>query len=240
MTPSRPKKSNRDVERRYFEAFRQAYTLPSGVVEYADRPDILVNGERTTGIELTRFYLQPGGSLGSEQRQMPLRRSVVSDAHKLHLSNGGRKFELTIGFDTARPITSVRKRTLAKELVALGAALSADERGPVDPERFEASPEISSIYLNNKEYEDAKWSVCQVYSVDLMSPTELEKIVREKESKAAEYLPCDSYWLLIIVDYMDNAQEQEVSVRHVRIASTVFEKIIVYKPGFNDILQVWP
>jgi len=73
-----------------------------------------------------------------------------------------------------------------------------------------------------------------------LSPTGLEKIVREKESKAAEYLPCDAYWLLIIVDWMDNAQEQEISVQSVKIASNVFERIIVYKPDFDDILEVWP
>jgi len=36
MTPSRPKKSNREVERRYFEEFRQTYNFPSGLIEHAD------------------------------------------------------------------------------------------------------------------------------------------------------------------------------------------------------------
>lgn len=240
MTPRLRKKTTRDIERHYFEEFSKAYKLPNGAVEYADKPDVLVRGQRTTGIEVTRFYLQPGGSLGSEQKQKPLREGAVSDAHKLHRSAGGKKFELTIGFETDRPITSARRKLLPKELAAFAATIHANESGPIDPELFEAMPEVSSIYLNGKEYDDAKWSVCQVYSVDLMSPTELEKIVREKESKAAEYLPCDDYWLLIIVDWMDNAQEQEISVQPVKIASNVFQRIIVYKPGFEDILEVWP
>jgi len=45
---------------------------------------------------------------------------------------------------------------------------------------------------------------------------------------------------LIIVDWMDNAQEQEISIGHVKIPSNVFQRIIVYKPGFDDILVVWP
>jgi hypothetical protein len=240
MTPRLPKKTTRDIERHYFEKFSKAYKLPDGAVEYADKPDILVRGERTIGIELTRFYLQPGGSLGSEQKQKPLRDSVISDAHKLHRSADGKKFELTIGFETDSPITSARRKALPKELAAFAATIGASKSGSIDPELFEAMPEISYIYLNAKEYDNAKWSVCQVYSVDLMSPTQLEKIVREKESKAAEYLPCDDYWLLIIVDYMDNAQEQEISVQRVKIASNVFQRIIVYKPGFEDILEVWP
>jgi hypothetical protein len=240
MTQRLPKKTTRDIERHYLEVFGKAYKLPDGVVEYADRPDILIRGARTTGIELTCFYLQPGGSLGSEQKQKPLREGVLSDAHKQHRNAGGKKFELTIGFETDRPITSARRKVLPKELAAFAATIGANKSGPIDPELFGAMSEISSIYLNNKEYDDAKWRVCQVYSVDLMSPTELEKIVREKESKAAGYLPCDDYWLLIVVDWMDNAQEQEISVQHVKIASKVFQKIIVYKPGFEDILVVWP
>lgn len=73
-----------------------------------------------------------------------------------------------------------------------------------------------------------------------MSQEGLEKIIKEKESKAAEYRRCDAYWLLIIVDWRDNAQDQEISVEGIKISSEVFERIIVYKPGFEDINEVWP
>jgi hypothetical protein len=232
--------TNRDIERHYFEKFSEAYKLPHGAAVYADKPDVLLKGARTIGIEMTRFYLQPGGSLGSEQQQKPRRERVVSDAHKLHRSAGGKNFELTIMFNPDRPITSTRGKILPKELAAFAATISADRSGAVDADLLEGMPEVHSIYLNSKEYDDAKWSVCQVYSLDLMSAKGLEEIVREKESKAAEYAPCDAYWLLIIVDWRDNAQDQEISVEGVKIASNVFEKIIVYKPGFEDIAEVWP
>ena len=61
-------KTNRDIERHYFEQFNEAYKLPNDAAEYADRPDVLLRGERTIGIEITRFYLQPGDSPGSEQQ----------------------------------------------------------------------------------------------------------------------------------------------------------------------------
>ena len=192
------------------------------------------------GVEITRFYLQPGGSPGSEQKQQPRREDVVSDANELHRAAGGKKFELTITFNPDRPITSARKKILPKQLAVLAASLGAANSEPLRATLFDGIPEVSSIYLNSKEYDDAKWSVCQVYSLDLMSAEGLEGIVREKESKAAEYLPCDAYWLLIIVDWRDNAQDQEISVEDVKIASNVFERIIVYKPGFEDIVQVWP
>ena len=233
-------KTNRDIERHYFEQFSAAYELPNGTAEYADRPDVLLRGKRTIGIEMTRFYLQPGGSPDSEQKQRPRREAVVSDAHQLHRGVGGKNFELTITFNPDRPITLARKKILPRELAALAASIGTVNSGPIDVELLEGMPEVCSIYLNSKEYDDAKWSVCQVYSLDLMSAEGLQRIVREKESKAAEYLPCDAYWLLIIVDWRDNAQDQEISVESVKIASDVFERIIIYKPGFEDIVEVWP
>jgi hypothetical protein len=41
-----------------------------------DKPDVTLTGERTIGIEVTRFYLQPGSSPESKQRQRPLRNAV--------------------------------------------------------------------------------------------------------------------------------------------------------------------
>jgi len=214
--------------------------VPLGVSHRVHATDVLLKGERTIGIEMTRFYLQPGGSPGSEQQQKPRRERVVSDAHDLHRNAGRKKFELTITFNLDRPITSARRKILPKELAALAATISADRSGPIDADLLGGMPEVHSIYLNGKEYDDAKWRVSQVYSLDLMSAEELEQIVREKESKAAEYAPCDAYWLLIIVDWRDNAQDQEISVEGVKIASSIFERIIVYKPGFEDIVEVWP
>jgi hypothetical protein len=240
MSPTIPRKTNRDIERNYFEQFAKAYALPNGVHEYGDKPDVILESTRTIGIEMTNFYLQSGGSSGSEQRQRPLRQVVVTDAQNLFCGAGGRKFELSIGFNPEKPISSARKKILPKELAALAASISANESGRVDGDLFEGSPEVSFVYLNSKEYDDAKWSVAQVHAVDLMSAAGLAEIVREKEAKAAEYARCDAYWLLIIVDRTDPAQEQEISVQGIKIASNIFEKIIVYKPGFEDIVEVWP
>lgn len=73
-----------------------------------------------------------------------------------------------------------------------------------------------------------------------MSAVRLREIVADKESKAADYAPCDAYWLLIVVDWADAAQDQEITTTRLKLASEVFEKIIVYKPGFEDIAEVKP
>jgi hypothetical protein len=84
----------------------------------------------------------------------------------------------------------------------------------------------------------AKWNIGQGHDFGLMSQARLTEIVRLKEQKVKKYRPCDAYWLLVIVDFMSAAQEQEIRVDGLRISSAVFEKIIVYKPNFDHILDV--
>jgi len=103
---------------------------------------------------------------------------------------------------------------------------------------FQAIPEISYVYLNALEYQDARWRVCQVHTVDFMCKESLKRIVREKESKRIEYEPCDSYWLLIIVDPRDPAQDQEIMISGLQISSDKFEQIIIYKPFYEEVAVV--
>jgi len=52
---------NSDIEQYYFEMFRRDYPLPEGVVEYGDKPDVILRGARTIGIEIRNFFLENGG-----------------------------------------------------------------------------------------------------------------------------------------------------------------------------------
>jgi len=102
-------------------------------------------------------------------------------------------------------------------------------------------PEIESIWLNSEERPDATWiRPGQVYSYEEMSATRLQAIVAEKESKASNYASCDAYWLLIVVDWADSAQDQEITTTGLKLSSGVFEKIIIYKPGFEEIVELKP
>ena len=84
----------------------------------------------------------------------------------------------------------------------------------------------------------ARWRLAQSHSFGRMSTQRLMEIIKEKEAKAAEYAKCEAYWLLIVVDFRDAAQEQEIRIDDFTTTSPVFEKIIVYKPYFEHILDV--
>ena len=84
----------------------------------------------------------------------------------------------------------------------------------------------------------ATWHVSQGHDFGIMSQTQLIEIITEKEEKAQGYARCDAHWLLIVVDSSSAAQEQEIRRDEgLNVSSNVFQKIIVYKPFFEHILE---
>jgi len=228
------RKSNKEMERYYFEKFRRDYPLP-GEPDYGDKPDVILKGKKI-GIEITNFYLDKGDLPESEQRQSKLRELVVSKAQQIYLANGGKRIELSFTFDKERPIRD--QGQLAKKIAELAKSIEGRMAGVINKENFKEIPEISFVYLNPEEYEDTKWQVVQCYSGSVMDRAKLEEIVQAKEAKVKDYQPCDAYWLLVVVDFMNPAQDQEIEIDGFeKINSTTFEKVFVYKTISRQVLE---
>lgn len=229
--------SQQDIERYYFEQFRRAAGLDA-LPAYGDKPDVLLCTDRKIGVEITNFYVRPGAEEASEQRQRERRQEVVEAAGERYRAAGGRRFELTIQFDPKRPIRSRRKAVLIAELADLASRIEGYPRGQVPGALFEQSKELLTVWLNPRDYRDAAWHVSQVHSPDIVSSQRLQAIVREKETKAHDYVPCAAYWLLVVVNFADPAQDQEISVGTLTVAASVFERVILFKPAFDEIVEV--
>jgi len=71
-----------------------------------------------------------------------------------------------------------------------------------------------------------------------MSRDRLVEIIKSKERRASQYEKCDAYWLLIVVDFMNSAQDQEIRFDGFdKIQTAVFEKVIVYKTLYGHVLE---
>ncbi len=229
--------SNKEIEKHYFEKFRGHYQLPSGNIIYGDKPDVIIDGERKIGIEITNFYIEGGSLPESEQRQSKLREKAVSRAHSSYKKKG-KKITITFGFDKANPIPIGHLKTLVKKLVDFARRIENFETGELRKDLFKTIPELSFVYLNAKEYDDARWRVVQLYTAPMMSEDRLLEIVREKEKLVPEYEKCDAYWLLVIVDSFDRSQEQKIPNDILdEIETDVFEKVIVYEPWAGRVLE---
>jgi hypothetical protein len=232
------KPSNGKIERHYFEQFAKIFVLPDGCIVYGDKPDVVIRGVRKIGIEITNLFVQSGNLPESEQRQRPLRERVIAEAHKLYLADGGRKLKLTFCFDTTTPISPARMKALSKDLAQFARSCDSQDSGKIHKHLFRGTtPEIRSIYVDAKDYADAKWRTMQVHSLGLMSKDDLKAVVRANESKSGDYEMCDVYWLLVVVDGIDAAQEQEVRTDDPHVSSSVFQRVIVFHT-FGHIVEV--
>jgi hypothetical protein len=275
--------NNQELERYFFEIFAKAYPLPPGEIIYADRPDVLIKGAQTVGIEITNFYTNEGASPASEQVQSKLRKDAVAEGHRLFQESGGANINVTFSFDKKHPIKNIK--VLPKQLADLGHHIENWENGQIPNSVFSDITELDFVYLHARElqYDDdpdekfpngqpdvsedpagwaeyrnrrearalkkgiykplqspGRWKLGQGHEFGLMSVSRLTEIIREKEVKARKYIKCDEYWLLIIVDFIDAAQEQEIRIDGLTIESDVFQKIIVYKPGYGHIVEITP
>lgn len=230
------RRSNQEIEKYYFEMFRKDYRLPSGTVSYGDSPDVIIDGERKIGIEVTNFFLKPGSLSESEQIQNRWREKVVSQAQRLYEEQNGRKFEISFGFDKSNPIRD--QKSLIDQIIQLATQIQNCEPGQIGKDYFKQIPELSFVYLNKQEYEDANWRIFQIHNVPMLEMERLLDIVRDKEQRSKKYEECDAYWLLIVVDFMNPAQDQEIQVDHFKKVETeTFERVIVYKTLFGHVLE---
>lgn len=230
------RRSNQEIERYYFDMFRRDYQLPEGTIFHGDKPDVILEGKRKIGIEITNFFLENGARPESEQVQQRAREAAVSKAQQLYRANGGKRIEFSFSFDKNVPIRDQAK--LANRIATLAKNIDALKTGSIRKDAIKDIPELSFVYLNAKEYEDPQWRVTQCYSGQLMSVEKLRAIVKDKEDQSGGYQHCDAYWLVVVVDFIDRAQDQEIQIDNFeKIASTVFEKVIVYKTHFGHVLE---
>jgi hypothetical protein len=227
--------SNKEIEQYYFEKFRKAYPLPNGCVTYGDKPDVIIEGSKKIGIEITRSFIEDGSILESEQNQRKVRKDVIRRAHKIYLDEGRKPIEITFEFNKNNPIRNNQK--LITKIVELGRRLETNKTGIISRSLFDDIPELDSVYVNATVYINTEWRIVQTYTGSIMSREKLAEIVREKEQNARDYQKCDAYWLLIVVDFMDRAQDQAIWPEGLveQIKSEIFKKIIVYRTGFDPL-----
>lgn len=230
------KHTNQDIEKYYFEMFRKDFPLPSGNVIYSDSPDVIIDGKRKIGIEITNFYHNPGTLTESEQIQSKWRKKVISKAQNLYEKKNSRKFEISFGFDKSYPIRN--QDALIDQLIDLATKIENIQTGQIRKELFKQIPEISFVYMNNKEYKDTKWRIVQVHDLPMLQLDRLKEIIKSKEYRSEKYEKCDVYWLLVVVDFINPAQDQEIQIENFKkVESNAFEKVIVYKTLFGHVLE---
>ena len=210
--------------------------MPAGEIEYKDKPDVIVHGERRLGIEIANLYLVDGRDPASEQVQRRRRDQVMARAQALHRESGGRRIELSAAFDPGLPI--METEPLARKIAEIATRVQGVP-GRVDALTFDHVPELTALYHSDKEYDSAKWFCTQSYGTPFVSVGRVRQVVADKTAKAVDYdKGCEAIWLLLVVDFMDPAQDQYIEWPiGAALDKSPFERVLIYKPQFGQVVE---
>lgn len=224
------------IERHYFEQFRAHPRMPAGSVCYCDKPDVVITeGNRTLGIEIARLYIADGRAQSSEQVQSKRRGQVLERTHSIFMAAGGQALEFHVDFDPKHPILNVEQ--VASRLATFAEIVADRPNIAHSGSRFDSA--LRFVYHNGIEYADAKWRSTQVHRGRILDLLRLEAIVADKVAKARGYAACSAYWLLLVVDFTDRAQDQEVVLPdNYRLPSNLFEQVLIFRPQSGQVITV--
>lgn len=230
------------LETYYFEQFLRHFALPAGDVNYGglhdDKPDLTVTATDSDkillGVEQTRLFVESGETTSSEQVQAKWRNEILKKAEAEYKRSTTGNLRLSISFNKEHPIQSI-KEVVAK-LVALSNEIKTSESGQLSSERISFIPEIDFIYAQWNV--DAPWQVTQVHSAQLTSHERLQNILNEKDRQAAGYRICSELWLLVIIDFFDSAQDQDIDDNLTYLRSKNFAKLILFKTVLNEFKEI--
>ena len=229
--------SNQTIERYYFDLFKSHYDLPNGELVFTDKPDVIIRGSQTLGIEIANLYILSGSEASCEQVQNRRRLQTLDRAQILYRASGGRNIELRVDFDPQHPILDIEN--LAKKLADVAHLAESTVSDQVDPQLLTQIPQVRFLYFNTIEYVDAMWRLVQCHSIPSLSIDHLRLIVSEKKKKLQSYQKCDTYWLLLVVDMMNPAQEQSIDwPSGETIDESGFERVLIYKTHFSEVVQI--
>jgi hypothetical protein len=228
---------NAAIERHYFDLFGRDFSLPGGDVVFGDKPDVILQSDKTVGIEIARLYISSGQDPSSEQRQKARRAETIEIAQRLYRDAGGKKFEWTFAFDPTHPILDVVD--VANRLRDLAHSTDAMETGALKRSAHASVPELGFAYLNAREYEDARWRIAQPHTVPDLHHGRVREIASSKDVLLSGYAQCDNYWLLLVVDYLDPAQDLDITWgANESPVITLFDRLFIYRTLRREVTEV--
>jgi hypothetical protein len=88
------------------------------------------------------------------------------------------------------------------------------------------------MYRSPEEYDDPRWEDLAVHSVPRFDPDRLQDVVAGKAKKLQGYRRCDEQWLLVVIDFWDAGQDQQLDWPPSAILRRHgFDRVFVFKTG---------
>jgi hypothetical protein len=246
-------------ERIFIEQFRQVYRFfPDGVLTKGvpnKEPDfILTNSGGKLGIEMARLYRDHGKDQFGVLRQSKFQALLVQKARSEYEQRRLPRYRIYVSFHERSGISSKNLNSLSNalvEIISKRLKLSVPSKngrvtlGTSDLFPYEKTFSLIQIY-DQSEYFEFDWSINNSFSVDPLNKEVLRTTIQDKELKRQRGLyskgaSLNQIGLLLYMDFSDHAMDQSVSSEFTYpIASSGFDKIIIFKTIENNCRVIWP
>jgi hypothetical protein len=128
---------------------------------------------------------------------------------------------------------------IANDLASFALEISSQKDGHQSCTPLEHTPELSWIFHNGKEYPNSAWFPVQSYDTPELLVPRVKDLVAQKIRKTQGYETCGALWLLLIVDFADECQDQGIHwPADESLGETPFERIFIFKTCFNEFVEV--
>jgi hypothetical protein len=233
------REAQKQRERQLFELFRAEFGGPQGDIDDSgEKPDLVVSAAISVGVEVTELHVLSGSDPVSWQRQSARRTAAIDLARSQYEQSGGPFFEFH--FDLRRPLPSeLSVGKLAAECLAAAHASLATEGGAISPLVLEGvAPNVRWLYRSPKEYDAPRWTDLTVHAVPQLNVERLQEVVDTKAEKLAGYRHCDEQWLLVVIDFWNAGQDQQLDWPDSAVLRRRgFDRVFVFKTGHVNWIE---
>jgi hypothetical protein len=205
-------------ERFYLEALQRAMRdAPSGLPEEPEPPDfVFVTDRHRLGIELTTFYLPPNPGERPHQEWQSLKDQIVSEAERIHASEGGLALYVSVLFTGHERIRKKDIQIFARELA--DAVLNCPAPRHISEPMLEIPwgrrPKWAAAIQVHGSIDDVDklWHADAGGWVAEITSEHVSEIVKAKARREPlARTQCDELWLVIVNDNFSKAAQAEIS-----------------------------
>jgi hypothetical protein len=233
-------------ERWYLERLRSGMqSFPAGPVVSGESPDFVVQSDdRTTGIEITQFYLPPSSGERPQQEQQSLKDRIVDMARDLHVNAGGPALYVSVYYRTPLALTKRAvygiSRALATAVLATPVPRSIEE--PSTSVAWSDLPkEIANVRISGSiDGEDRLWYADAGGWVAPVEGEHIEQVIKRKMPMArAARAKCDELWLVIVNDEFSRAAPAQLRSDATDVGyADAFDRILWLEPHSQKVYEL--
>jgi len=238
-----------EIEDKHYKLFCcKAADVPTGIVNHKDRPDFRIHtSDRILGIEHTRVVKPTVSGIPSEAALDSNADNIVDEAKRYYMEMGSPPAHVTLFFNLRATLKKKERASIAASVARLvrdrlpNIGQSEDLTcglGPRNDHPIEVDQILISRWNSPKRHD---WKRGDAVNIEKDVTSIFQSVIDKKSELLTSYLDeCDTCWLLIVADFMKQAQgfDMDASSRS-NMYTSPFERTYFLNCNKSTLFQLY-